>query len=169
MYKLNFFSFVFTITIKQMRISGCKEGTVIVFCCRVPRQRTMDRLITAFLCQSAMNLSTELTVKCLLAAPCFPTECVQARPAFAMKALPLFYSRFESFLHGNRPRQQSLVTLLGPQATLQERTATAQHRSRLIHCYSDKRHYWDPCKDTVQNDTVWKRPHKSRFRFSLYL
>lgn len=66
-------------------------------------------------------------------------------PHSLRKHYPLFYSRFESFLHGNRPRQQSLFTLLGPQANLQERRATEQHQSRLIHCFTDKRH-WDPWK-----------------------
>ena len=57
-----------------------------------------------------------LTVKCLLPALASLRNACRQGPHSLGKHYPLFYARLESFLTGNRPRQQSLVTLLGPRA-----------------------------------------------------
>lgn len=57
-----------------------------------------------------------LTVKCLLPALASLRNACRHGPHSLGKHYPLFYARLESFLTGNRPRQQSLVTLLGPRA-----------------------------------------------------
>lgn len=108
--------------------------------------------------QSTMNLHyIVLTVKCLVRALAFLWNACRQGPQSVGKHYPMFCARLESFLTGNLPRQQSLITLgsQAPGATWQERT---ENSTTLVLFTSDKRH-WYPSNNTEwPNDTGSKRP-----------
>lgn len=92
--------------------------------------------------------SALLTVKCLLPALASLWNACRQGPHSLGKHYPLFYARLESFLNGNRPRQQSLITLLGSQAS--SLTGTYQNSTTLVlFTVTDKRH-WYPSNNSVQ-------------------
>lgn len=81
--------------------------------------------------------SALLTVECLMPALASLWNASRQGPHSLGKHYPLFYARLESFLHGNRPRQQSLITLLGSQAC--NLSGTYKNSTTcFIHCYRQK-------------------------------
>lgn len=85
--------------------------------------------------------SALLTVECLLPALASLWNASRQGPHSLGKHYPLFYARLESFLHGNRPRQQSLITLLGSQAC--NLSGTYKNSTTLVlFTVTDKRHWY---------------------------
>lgn len=85
--------------------------------------------------------SALLTVKYLGPALVSQWNACRQGPHSLGKHYPLFYARLESFLNGNRPRQQSLFTLLDSQAF--NLPGMYQNSTTLVlFTVSNKRHWY---------------------------